>query len=497
MSTKGKPQSNFLAVTGLAADPQGGLVNPPRGPLNLAWLFQVSAETGRRGRERLAQGNLRLDQETLLGWFCVANPGDQMALDQVEQRAWRKALKIWKGQENQRWAIHNRATLHRLMYLAEESENRGVHLRKAAELYHRLLQDTQGYSFLAEWAFDELKRAVVEANKVGDDEMVAKSLLLVSQTQGMVACEEWQEELMRAEVDDLALLVATLIRELLPYQGVVHAPPRGLLQNAQDSSELDVLPPAVRLAFRLVPGSRQRRHIDSMVAELCGLLAQSLFKGGEGRSGKKWQSEARRWEPQVAEEWKEPPPQHLGDEQAARVEFPELESDGSESGPRNLGPAWFGISGKPTVVLLHEAREEWLEAIRLFGLAVFPLRRFAVYRNLDTGELGRSQRLSLKFGHYVWQTIVVVLLSFALLGVLLSASPQLLQTFQGGSAPVMDPAQRKLELTRTVERLSRLAQVEADLRKQPKPDAKRLEAIESERQALFEKVEKLEQGSNP
>jgi hypothetical protein len=497
LSTKGTPQTNFLAATGLAADPKGDLVNPPRGPWNLAWLCHVSAETGRRGRERLAQGNVRLGQETLLGWFCVANPGDLMALDQLEQRAWRKALKIWKGQDDQRWAMHNRATLHRLMYLAEESENRGVHLRKAAELYHRLLQDAQGYTFLAEWAFGELKRAVVEANKVGDDEMVAKSLLLISQTQGMAACEELQEKLMLTEVDDLALLVATLIRDLLPYQGVVHAPPRALLQNAQESAELEVLPPAVRLAFRLVAGSRQRRRIDSMVAELCGLLAQSLFKGGEGRSGKKWQSEARRWEPQVADEWKEPPPRSLGDEQAARVEFSELESEEGDSGPRNLGPAWFGIRGEPTLVLQHEAREEWLEAIRLFGLAIFPLRRFAVYRNLDTGELGRSQRLSLTLGHYIWQTIMVVLLSFALLGVLLRASPQLLQTFHGASAPTMDPAQRKLELTKTVERLSRLAQVEADLRKQPKPDAKRLEAIESERQALFEKVQRLEQGGNP
>jgi hypothetical protein len=444
---------------------------------------------------------VRLDQDTLVGWFCIASPSDQMALDQIEQRAWRKALKIWKSQEGQRWAMHNRATLHRLMYLAEESEHRGGHLRKAFELYHRLAQEeAEAYRPMAQWALTELEAAVREAAKVGDDEMVAKSLLLISQTSGMVACEDLQEQLMLAEIDDLALLVATLVRDLLPYQGVVHAPPRGMLASTQESAELDVLPPAVRLAFRLVPGSRQRRRVDAMVAELCGLLSQSLFKAGDGRPGKKWQGEAQRWEPKVAEVWTELHTDRPGDEAAARVEFssPDQAEQQGDEGPRSFGPWWLGIHGKATLVRQHEAREEWLEAVRFLGIAVFPVRRFAVYRNLDTGELGVSKKLPLKVWHYLWQTGAVMLISLALLGLVLRASPDLLQAVRGSSGPpALDPVARQAELAKAIDRLKHLAQVEAALRRQPAQDSERLKAIAAEREALINKVQRLEQGGKP
>ena len=487
------PQTNLLAVTGLLADPKGNLVKPPRGSLNLSWLLHVSAETARRGRERLAQ-NPKLDQETLAGWFCVASPTDATALDHLEQRAWRKTMKMWKAQEGQRWAVHNRATLHRLMYLAEDQENRSGHLRKAAELYAKLGKEHAAYRPLADWAYEELHKAVVEAARLGDDEMVARSLLLIKETQGMVICEDIQEELMLNEVDDLALLCATQVRELLPYQGVVHQPPRGMLSGVQETTELDVLPPAVRLVFRLVPGSRQRRRVDAMVAELCSLLAQTLFKSDDGRAGKKWQSEARRWEPKVAEAWQEPEEEHLGDESAPKVEFSSPEKAEGSEGPRSFGPAWLGVQAKPALVRLHDSREEWLEALRLIGLPLFPLRRYAVYRNVDTGEVGRSQRLPLKLGHYLWQVVVVVLLSLTLVGGVLRAYPALRKSLRGSSSPVMNQAQREVEVAKAVERLKRLAEVEADLRQQARPDTKRIESIEAERQALIEKVERLERG---
>lgn len=486
------PQTNLLAVTGLLADPKGNVVKPPRGSLDLSWLVHVSAEAARRGRELLAQGNSRLDHETLAGWFCVATPADLTALDHLEQRAWRKTMKMWKSQEGQRWAIHNRATLHRLMYLAEDQDNRSGHLRKAAELYARLGKEHSAYGPLAGWAYEELRKALVEAARLGDDEMVARSLLLIKEMRGMAICEEVQEELMLSEVDDLALLCATQVRELLPYQGVVHQPPRGLLSGVQETTELDVLPLGVRLAFRLVPGSRQRRRVDAMVAELCGLLAQTLFKADDGRAGKKWQSEAKRWEPKVAEAWREPEEEHLGDETAPKVEFSSPEKVESSEGPRSFGPALLGVRAKPTLVRLHDSREEWLEAVRVVGLPIFPLRLYAVYRNVDTGEVGRSQRLPLRAGHYLWQVLVVVVLSLALVGGVLRVYPSLKKSVRGSAS--MDQAQREVEVAKAVERLKRLAEVEADLRSQPRPDAKRIASIEEERQALIEKVERLERG---
>lgn len=489
------PQTNFLAVTGLVADPKGNLVKPPRGPLNLSWLFHVSAETARQAKEKLAQGPPRLEPETLAGWFCVASPTDLTALDHLEQRAWRKTMKMWKSQEGQRWAVHNRATLHRLMYVAEDQENRGGHLRKAAELYAKLAKEHAAYKFLADWSYEELRKAIFEAARLRDDEMVARSLMLVKELKGMVVCEDLQEELMLPEVDDLALLCATQVRELLPYQGVVHQPPLGMLTGVQETTELDVLPLGVRLAFRLVPGSRQRRRVDAMVAELCGLLAQSMFKAGEGRAGKKWQSEARRWEPKVAEAWKEPEEEHLGDESAPKVEFSQPETLESQQAPRSLGTAWLGVHARPSLVRLHETREEWLEALRVLSLPIFPLRRYAVYRNLDTGDIGSSQRLPLKPGHYLWQVMVVVLLSLTMVGGLLRGYPELKKSLRGSAASTgMDRAQRQAEVSKAVERLKRLAEAEAELRRQPKPDPRRIEAIETERQALIEKVEQLERG---
>jgi hypothetical protein len=491
---KGTPQTNLLAVTGMAASPEGKLVQPSRGPLNLSWLFHVSAETARRGRERLARGRVDLDPETLAGWFCISKGHDQMALDHLEQRAWRKALKIWRGLPEDRWANHNRATLHRLMYLAEDSDNRGGHLRRATELYHSLAARDESYRFLADWSYQELEKGLREAYRSTDDETVAKSLLIIKEIRGMAACEALQEELMLGELDDLALLCATLVRGLLPYQGVVHIPPRSLLQSSQESAELEVLPPAVRLAFRLVPGSRHRRRVESMVAELCALLAQSMFKGGDGQAGRKWQGEARRWEPGVAEEWKEPEPEHLGDDKAVRIEFSELPKDVQREEPRSLGLSWLGIRAKPVLVVRHDPREEWLEAVRFMGFALFPLRRFAVYRHPDTGEVGDSHRLPLKPSHYLWQTVVVVVVSFLLVGAAMGGSPRLWHHLRAPATPGIGPEQRQAEISRAVERLKRLAEVEANLRSQPKPDIKRVAAIEQERAALIEKVQRLERG---
>ncbi len=486
-------------MTGLLADPKGTLITPSRGPLSLSWLFHVPAESARRGRERLAAGGVKLDRETLASWFCLSGASDQSALDFLDQRAWRKALKIWKAREGERWALHNRATLHRLMYLDEASENRGGHLRKAVELYYRLVQEENAaYRDLARWASDELGVALETAHKDGDDDMVARSLLLISQTRGMAACEELQERLLLEEVDDLALQCATMMRELLPYLGSVRVPPHTLLSSAQDTVELDVLPPAVRLAYRLVPESRQRKRVDEMVAELCSLVAQIMFKGREGRAGKKWQGEARRWAPEVAGEWREPEPEHLGDETAPRVEFSEPEAEPEVAAEAQMhvpsrGRGWLGVGSRATLVRPHEAREEWLEAVRILGIAIFPLRRYALYRNLDTGEIGNSQRLPLKAWHYFWQILVVALLCLALVVAGLRIAPTLKTPLSSPSTPAVDPAQREAELERAVARLKRLATVEAELKAKPKPDPKRLKMIEEERQALFEKVERLEE----
>jgi hypothetical protein len=161
-----------------------------------------------------------------------------------------------------------------------------------------------------------------------------------------------------------------------------------------------------------------------------------------------------------------------------------------------VGPAWLGVRARPSLTRARESREEWLEAIRLLGFPLFPLRRFVLYRNLDTGEVGQGQRLPLKISHYLWQMAVVVLLSFALLGGVLRAYPNLVGGKRPAASdePTMSPQEREAAISRAVERLKRLAEVEAQLRKQPAFDRERLQIIETERQALIDRVQQLEQG---
>lgn len=294
---------------------------------------------------------------------------------------------------------------------------------------------------------------------------------------------------MLEEVDDLALHCATLVRELLPYQGVTTRPPKGMLERVVEETELELLPPAVRLAYRLVPESRQRRRVDSMVAELCGLLSQTLFKAGDGRQGKKWQTEAERWEAQVAAQWEEPEAEHLGDEEAATVAFSETQVVVLDTGPRSQGPSWFGVHGKLSRGERDDPREEWLEAFRIVGIPVFPLRRFVIYRNFDTGETGRVERLQLSAFHHFWQATVVVGLTFALTLGFIRAPGHVASSRPASSAsPTVDTA----ELDKALDRLQYLAQLEAKLKNAPKPDTKRLKAIATEREALIDKIQRLE-----
>lgn len=475
----------------MLADPHGQMVKPAKGPLNLSWLFRTPPELARQARERMIHGPVRLDSETLAGWFCLGVPADLAAVEELEAGAWRKTLKIWKARPDDRIAIHNRATLHRLMYLSVETENAGGHIRKAYELYHRLASEVPGrYGLFTEWVDFELERSIYSADGDSDDEMVARSLLLISQTRGLAACEEIQEDLMLEDVDDLALHCATLVRELLPFQGVSGRPPKGFMERVVEQVELEILPPAVRLAYRLVPDSRQRRRVDTMVAELCGLLSQSLYKSGDGRQGKKWQTESSRWQSQVAAEWTEPETDHLGDEEAAKVELPPEEDKAEETGPRSLGPSWFGVHGRPTMVTAEESTQEWLEAFRIFGLPLFPLRRFSIRRLLDSGEIGRVERLPLKIGQVVWQAAVVIVLSFFFAVGFFRISPQT----SAGDPPVSDAEQvdRSAEAEKVLARLKHLAQVEAKLKNAAKPEKARLEAIEKERQTLLSRLQKLE-----
>lgn len=474
----------------MLADTRGQLVKPSRGPLDLAWLFRVSPESARQARERLIHGPVALDQDTLVGWFCVAQPADRAAVEELEGGAWRKSLKIWKARPDEKAALHNRATLHRLLYLCPEAEHHGGHIRKAYELYHRLHQEVPGrYGLYVEWSSFELERSIYDADGDKDDEMVARSLELVAATRGVAACEEIQEDLMLEEVDDLALHCATLLRELLPFQGVTARPPKGLLERVVEETELEVLPPAVRLAYRLVAESRQRRRVDSMVAELCGLLSQTLFKVGEGRQGKKWQAESARWESQVAEQWREPEPDTLGDEEAANVDFSEVQAVEPETGPRSLGPKWFGVHGSRASSAAEDHRQVSLEALRLLGVPLFPLRRFLLFPNIDTGEAGRVERLPLSAFHLLWQAAVVVVLTFGLTLLYLRSPLTVPAAASTASPSAVDSA----ALDKALDRLQYLAQLEAKLSKADKPDLQGLKAIKTEREALIEKIQTLEE----
>lgn len=474
----------------MLADSRGLLVKPARGALELGWLFQVSAESVRQARERLVAGPVHLDQETLVGWFCLGAPTDRTALEELEGKAWRKALRIWKARADDRVALHNRATLHRLLYLSPGVDNPGGHIRKAYELYHRLHQEVPGrYGIYVEWVDFELERAIYKADGDSEDDMVARSLRLVAETRGLTCCEEIQEDLMLDAIDDLAIHCATVVRELLPYQGVTSAPPKGLLDQLINETELELLPPAVRLAYRLVPETRQRRRVDALVAELCGLLSLSLYKAGDGRRGKKWQTEAGRWEAHVAAEWSEPEPGQLGDEDAAEVAFTEAPEELPEAGPRRWGPAWLGLHARPTRIVADDPREEWLEAFRFLGLPLFPVRRLVCYRNFENQEIGRVERLELTTFHHLWQAAAVVGLTFVLILGVTRARVENGAQAPAKAAPAALTAQQS---EKALERLKYLAQLEAKLRKAEKRDTERLEAIAVERKALIEKLEQQE-----
>lgn len=492
------PQSHLLAATGTVTDPHGEVLSRSRGPLDLLWLFPVPKELARQARERLADRAFKVTEDLVWSWFVVDSDADWRALEQLEQKAWRRALKTWQGDDP--ISVHNRATLHRLLYLSPETGERGPHLRQSCRLYHRLSRaqpQCDVLSRIASWSEARLEAELTRAHQAFDDEPMAKTLGVFAEVRGMSATETLQEKFLLPEIDDLAMMSATLLQELLPYQGVVQAPVPQLLNNCQHRVENEILPLSSRLLFRLVPGSRQRNHIKGLVAEVCGVLSQSFFKSQDGQAGQKWQREAERWEPEVAVTWEPTKVVDAGDEQAPRVDFPRKEAQRMRP-PRNFGWHWLGLKSWPVRYAAHEAREEWLEAIRFLWVPIFPLRRFICYRNIDTDEISTRMEAPLKTRDYAMHAFIVVLVSFSGLFLLSQVSPGLLTKSRPATKSATDMAARRLQLDSSLQRLKELARQEAELRRlSSSPDHEKLEAIRKEREKLFELVTTLEKESRP
>lgn len=478
----------------MLADPEGRVLRSPGGSLDLSWLLPIPDERMRRAREVLASGDVTLDRLTLAGWFCWSSTADEQALDFLRHRAWRKSLRIWEGRGDDPVALQNQATLHRLVYLAGEGDELALHLQGAAEAYYRLCHahGRKAFEPYLAWAHSELGHATRAAYHQGEDDVVRKLLRAYAMTGKIIFCEELQEELMRGEIDDFALLVATSMRELLPFQGVAEVPSHSLLRSSVEVLESDILPMATRLDYRLVAESRQSQRVHSLTAELCGLISHSFLKAGEMPLGRKWQHEARVWEPQVALEWKEPGGGSLDDEKGPTVVFPKLAVSASAwKPPQDRGLRWLGISSRATRVTPDSPREEWLSAVRIGGLALFPLCRYSLHRDLDTLEVSGEHLQPLGLRDNLWQAAAVSFLAFFLLALIFGVGPWLRSRpeFSTG-ANGLSTQERLIDEEKALLRLKRLAEVEAELLKSSHADPGRLEAIRSERKMILERMEK-------
>ncbi len=485
--------SHILAATGTVTDPHGEILKRSRGPIDLPWLFRIPKEVARQARERLADPTFEVTDDLVWSWFVVASDTDWRALEQLEQKAWRRALKTWQG--DGAISVHNRATLHRLLYLSPETDERGPHLRQSCRLYYRLSRarpDLEVLSRIAEWSEALLEADLTRAHLALDDNSTAKALGVLVEVRGLPATESLQEKLLLPEIDDLAMTSATLLQELLPYQGVVQAPTPQLLKRCQNQLESEILPLSGRLLFRLVPGSRQRDQVKELVAEVCGVLSQSFFKAQDHHSGQKWQREAEQWEPEVAGTWEPTQVVDVGDEQAPRVSFPEKKLQEMRR-PRDLGWHWLGLKSWPVRYSAHESREEWLEAFKFLWVPIFPLRRFICYRNIDTDEISTQTEAPLKTRDYVLQALIVVVVSFAGLFAFPRVIPGLLTRSLPAAQSPTDLAARRAKVDAALERLKGLAKQEAELRRgSTSPDPDKLEAIREEREKLFEMITTLE-----
>lgn len=494
MSRGGDPSDNLLARAGLVTNEAGRLQKPSFGNLELPWLLGVSTEESRQARERLQKGG-KPDEETRYGWFIASTESEFSGLKPLLKKDWRRALKAWKGQKGSN--VHNRATLHRALFFWKDSERPDAHIRECLRLYYFLSEESPDITYyrqLQEELIEHLVKAVQVAREGGEHESASRSLKVLSQTVGQVAAGNLQQRLFGQEIEEFRIECAHVMKQLLVFQGRAETPSEELLDECEKQMEETVLPLASQLSHILVEGSKERNEVEELVAKACGVLSQSFVKAAANRSAKKWLGEGMKWEPSAVQDWASLPDEDFGDEESATVSFPEQVEQADEA-PEPKGSHILGVQAGPVRVIRGETREEWLESVFLCYLPLFPLRRFAAFRNPETLEIGYYLRIPLSVMDHVRQGIAVLLLSFLLaLGVVGT-----LKAMSGGE-PVSDPGAEitqdvEQDIEGVVERLKKLAQEEAELNKLEKlseTQRVRVEEIEKERMSLIKELQELE-----
>ncbi len=493
MSQGGDPSRNLLAQAGLVTNEAGRVFEAPCGRLDLPWLLQIGKETTRQARQAL-QKSPAVDQDTRYGWFIVSTQAEFAGLEHLLKQDWRRALQVWKG--NSFFQVHNRATLHRALYYSSSSERPEAHLRECLRLYFHLSEldpKLTCYRTLQEELVDHLKEMVKKAHLAGDDESCSRSMKILAQTVGSVAVSHLQTEFFARELESLRRSCARVQKELLAYQGVAHAPPEALLEECTRAVLEQVVPEAARFSHKLVEGSKERQEVETLVARTCGILAQSYVKAQDNRSAKKWMGEALRWEPKAVEEWRVIPEDDFYEDDAAVVSLPKVEEEVSDA-PRSRGSKLFGIQSGVVQRSLGDAREEWLESLYLGQFPLFPLKRFAAYRNLDTDEVGYFVRIPLKLRDYILQGLIVLIASFFL--TVIAVTMYDAAHTQSGARNSEDRVEIQREIDERVEELKKVAQREAKLNAVAKPSQEQLQELKSlqrKRLNLIQEVEDLEQ----
>ena len=454
-------------------------------------MVPVSKEARRKAREALA-GGVKVDEEERFGWFIASTEQEFKGLKFLLKEDWRRALKAWK--DNKYFNLHNKATLHRALFYSGKSQKPDAHLRECLRLYYFLSEknpDQPLYRLIQEDMIEHLKESIQDCHRTGDDKAAAKSMKILAQTVGTVGVTNLQVQFFGRDLDKFRIDLARITKELLTYQGVAHAPPGHVLERCDQELTQVVLPEAAKLSRKLIEGSEELTRVEEFMAQACGVMSQSYSKAGEARAAKRWLGEALRWEPGAVTDWRSLPDEDWGDEESAVVKFPEKRQEKDES-PLVRGSYAAGVQVVTTHRQAGESREECLETVFLLGIPLFPTRRFACYRNLDTGEVGYYLRIAMTAFDHIRQGVAILLLSFLFTVLALTVMDL---TKEAGPDHQVSTEVTQEEIGSKVEELKELAQKEAKLaalsERTPEQE-KQLKKLRAERMAVIKELEALE-----
>lgn len=487
----GEPSANLLAQAGYITNEAGRIFEPPGGALDLPWLLNVSKEARRQARETLATRGSVADAHRW-SWFIASTEKEFGGLRFLREKDWRRALKAWDGSGT--FPVHNRATLHRALYFSGRSERPDAHIRECLRLYHFLSENNPRqplYRAFQEELIEHLKSTILQAHQSGDDQSAAKSLRLLSQTVGGQAVSRLQEQFFGRDLEAFRIDCARVQKELLSFQGLAHAPALSVLRECEQTVSQSLSPLAGRFSMKLVEGSSERNEVEKLMAQVCGILAQSFVKAKDSRTAKKWMGEALRWEPSAVKDWRDLPEEDWGEEDTAVVKFPELQKESDEE-PKARGNRFLGIQSATVSRVRGEVREECLESLYVLGFPLVPLRRFAAFRNLESGEVGYYLKIPLTTWDHVRQGIAILALSFLVTLSAVGLAERSKDRSQPAAATIEETKQ---QIQEHVDRLAALAQKEAKLTQKTRrttEEEKALEAIGQERTRLIQELQRLE-----